>query len=127
MMLFGERRANAEPSALARSPPVSDQIVTVDEWDQMFTAVRERLTRNVGLLLALAVGNDAGQTRTDLLECVEALGQLQVLLVPERDRSVRLELEIFDLRNALALAVPELFQVPARPHLKFPTRDMNGR
>jgi hypothetical protein len=93
----------------------------------MFAAVRERLARSVGTLLAIMVSEDAARTRTDLFECLDALGQLQALLAPERDRALRLEIEIFDLRNALALAVPELFQVPVRPRLTRSTRgQMNG-
>jgi DNA invertase Pin-like site-specific DNA recombinase len=93
----------------------------------MFAAVRARLARNVDLLVAIAVGDGAAQARTDLFECIEALGQLQTLLVPERDRRRRLEFEIFDLRSALSLAAPELFQAPACPRLTRSLREqMNG-
>lgn len=127
-MQSDEGRANSGAGSLARAPPGSGlPNLTFDEWVDMFAAVRVRLARTVGTLLVIAAGDNAAQARADVVECLEALGQLQALLIPERDRGLRQELEIFDLQNALALAMPELFQVPSCPRLKVSTREMNGR
>ena len=60
-------------------------------------------------------GNDiAAQAGVAARECVEALGQLQRLTAPERERRLRQELQVNDLRRALALAIAELADVAAR-------------
>ena len=85
--------------------------VAIDDWNDLFSAVRTRLELMAGTLPATAPGNDGVfRVRTGVLECVEALGQLHEMLGHERERRDRLELEIFDLRTALALALSELVE-----------------
>jgi hypothetical protein len=86
--------------------------LTADEWDGLFEAVRVRLEHAV-VALPVAAADDAA-AQAALHECVEALGQLQVLRRPEHEHCLRLELQIFDLRSALALALNELVDVTAR-------------
>lgn len=112
-------RIGVEVIPPTRAPPASEPSdLTAGEWDELFAAVRARLERTVRALLDTPDGNDsAALARVDVLECVEAMGQLHTLLLPERDHCRRLELEIFDLRNALTLALSELAELPARSRL----------
>lgn len=118
--------AGADAIALARAPPQDKPPdLTVEEWDELFAAVGTRLERTVATLLISADGNDAmAQPLAVLLECVEALGQLRTLRAPERDHCRRLELEVFDLRTALALALTELVEMPARARLAASTTEL---
>lgn len=85
--------------------------ISIEDWNDLFSAVRTRLELAAGTLPARAQANDGVlRVRTGMLECVEALGQLHDMLGQERERCHRLELEIFDLRTALALALSELVE-----------------
>jgi hypothetical protein len=86
--------------------------LTADEWDGLFEAVRVRLEHAVAALPVAAADDAVAQSA--LHECVAALAQLQVLRRPEQEHCLRLELQIFDLRSALALALSELVDVAAR-------------
>lgn len=90
------------PPEPANLPPET----TTEDWDDLFCAVRARLERTVGTLAApTRTGEAVVLIRSSVLECVEALGQLQSMLAHERNRRDRLELEISDLRNALGLTL----------------------
>jgi hypothetical protein len=125
MIQSDSSRIGVEVIPPARAPPASEPPnLTAEEWDGLFAAVSARLERTVSALLTPPDGSDSvALARVDVLECVEALGQLHTLLLPERDHCQRLELEIFDLRNALAVALSALAELPARPRL---ARSMTG-
>jgi len=61
-----------------------------------------------GRLTAIADAVAANGVRAGVLECVEAMGQLQTILTHERACNHRLELDLFDARAALAQARIEL-------------------
>jgi hypothetical protein len=108
-----EKCAPGHTVPLARAPlgPGAPDL-TADEWDGLFEAVRVRLEHAVAALPDAAADDAAAQAA--LHECVEALGQLQVLRRPEHEHCLRLELQLFDLRSALALALNELVDVAER-------------
>jgi diguanylate cyclase (GGDEF)-like protein len=70
------------------------------DWDDLFDAVRERLSLSV----ADAPGGAGGWMRACVLQCVEALGQLHAGLQHERQRNLQIERERFHLRASLAQA-----------------------
>lgn len=94
-------------SAALESVPVGDRVdagaagdLSVDEWDLLFDAVRERLRLTAGECPAAQPGAHAhdpvGRIQASVLECVEALDQLHALLRRGRGRSQRLEMDGFD-------------------------------
>ena len=108
-----ENSAPGHTVPLARAPFAHGAPdLTADEWDGLFEAVRRRLEHAVAALPVAPADDAAAQAA--LHECVEALGQLQVLRRPEHEHCLRLELQIFDLRSALALALNELVDVAER-------------
>jgi len=108
-----EKCAPGHVVPLARAPLAHGAPdLTTDEWDGLFEAVRVRLEHAVAALPAARADDAAAHGA--LHECVEALGQLQVLRRPEQEHCLRLELQIFDLRSALALALNELVDNAAR-------------
>ncbi|MEP7302129.1 MAG: hypothetical protein ABI699_11415 [Caldimonas sp.] len=94
-----DRQHVCEPAGLAASVPGAD-------WDELFLAVTTRL---VATVTRPGVAADTGaEMKVAVLECAEALGQLHAMLGHERHRHDRLELDVGDLRSALALALGEL-------------------
>lgn len=73
-------------------------------WDVLFSAVRSRLAEIVRVPL-VAAHSESELVRTRVLECVEALGQLQVML--EREREVHQAIEWRSLATCKALATSE--------------------
>lgn len=102
--------AVAAPQAPSPLPdPSSD--VAFGDWNELFSAVKSRLTLSVGELSALAepqARDTADRIRASVLECVGALDQLQTTLTNEISRRQQLELEVFEAQTALALAHAEL-------------------
>lgn len=117
-------RSDAGGVPLARAPPShGPPDLTVEEWDELFEAVRMRLEHAVAAMPASEGTDIASRADVDVRECVEALGQLQMLMAPERERRLRQELQVIELRRALALAIAELIDVAARilPSAATPT------
>ncbi len=109
----GGRSAGATP--LARAPAESaPPNLTPEEWDGLFEAVKARLEQAVAALPVTSGDAVAAQACIGANEGIEALGQLQRLLAPERELRQRLELQVLDLRRALAQAIAELVEVAAR-------------
>ena len=100
--------ANDMPQPLL---PSSSSDVAFGDWDDLFCAVKSRLTLTVGELSALSeprARGTADRIRASVLECVGALDQLQTTLTNEIARRQQLELEVFEAQTALALAHAEL-------------------
>ena len=98
--------------------PSSD--VAFGDWNDLFSAVKSRLTTSVGELSALAepqARGKADQIRASVLECVGALDQLQTTLTHETARRQQLELEVFEAQTAVALAHAELVGTQAEERL----------
>lgn len=91
--------------------------VALVDWDDLFRAVRERLRRAVDDWIAATTEQQlqatAGLLRATVIECVTALDQLHLTLAHEGSRSHRLEREVFDARNVLALARAQLVETRA--------------
>lgn len=116
-------RAGAEAACPAGSMPMADDRVpqtvrparpdappeiAIEDWDDLFSAIKARLRRVVAQrtqpLSAAQARVADGSVRSNVLECAEALDQLQATLRHELGRRQRLELELFDARTALAQA-----------------------
>lgn len=109
------RQAPAPPDVQAECPNWLPDL-TSDDWDALFRAVRARLEDAAGTLPAAPEASDAVVlVQSNVLECVEALGQLHAMLEGERRQRERLELAIVDLRTALALALSELIERSVAP------------
>lgn len=94
------------PQTVRTARPDAPPDIAFEDWDDLFSAVKARLRRVVGertqpLSVAQARVAD-GPVRSSVLECAEALDQLQTTLRHELGRRQRLELERFDARAALA-------------------------
>jgi diguanylate cyclase (GGDEF)-like protein len=81
--------------------PASSTEVPACDWDSLFQAVLCRLTQVVGHEAAFDV-------RSQVLDCVSALGQLGELLTRERACQRQQALELFAARTALAKARVEI-------------------
>jgi len=81
--------------------PAVPVVVPESDWDALFQAVRSRLTQ-------LAGHAAAHEVRTEVLDCVAALGRLGDHLGCERARHRQHELELFAARTALAKARVEI-------------------
>ena len=105
--------------AFAPRPAPSDTSVGVAlvDWDDLFRAVTARLRRAVDDWIAATTEQQlqatAGRLRATVIECVGALDQLHLTLAHEGSRRHRIEREVFDARNALALARAELVETRA--------------
>jgi len=104
---------DAAATAQPPHPPLVElsSDVAFADWDDLFRAVKSRLTLTVGELSALSepqARGTADRIRTSVLECVGALDQLQTTLTHEIGRRQQLELEVFEVQTALALAHAEL-------------------
>ena len=96
------------PQTVRTAHPEAPPDIAIEHWDDLFSAVKVRLRRVVGertqpLSEAQARVAD-GHVCASVLECAEALDQLQTTLRHELGRRQRLELERFDALTALAQA-----------------------
>ncbi|MDE2092272.1 MAG: GGDEF domain-containing protein [Burkholderiales bacterium] len=106
---LADAAAAAPPALLPLLELPSD--VAINDWDDLFSAVKSRLTLTVGELSALSepqARGTADRIRASVLECVGALDQLQTTLTNQIARRQQLELEVFEAQTALALAHAEL-------------------
>lgn len=103
---------SSAPALVPAAPPNLSTDIAMEDWDDLFCAVKARLRLSVGERVAAAPEapvNDAGdRVRASVLECVEALDQLQATQRHELARRQRLELQVLDARTALAQARAEL-------------------
>ncbi len=84
--------------------------ITIDDWDELFGAVKARLRLTVGELpgaFAIPEHDATARVRIRVLECVEALEQLHVMLRIERSRRQQLELEVSAVRGMLVQTLAE--------------------
>jgi diguanylate cyclase len=90
------------PMACDRAP------VAIVDWDDLLRAVKARLRLLVGERICAPA--DAPQpdavtrVQAGVLECVSALDQLHLTLSHDVNRCRELEIEVFELRTALAQA-----------------------
>jgi len=108
----GNVRINGNAAHFARAalPDVRSDIV-IEDWEDLFSAVKARLREAVGGGLAATSepnGHDTGRIRASVLDCVAALDQLHTTLAHELSRRRQLQHEIFDAQAALAQARAEL-------------------
>ena len=100
--------ANIAALAQAQQAAISLDDSVLD-WNMMFRAVEDRLTAAVGKVLVATPGLEpqtaAELVQTIVLECVTALGQLQVALTKERGQREGLEQETAEAQSALAVAL----------------------
>jgi len=97
-------------------PPLPPLVVlagaAIGDWAVLLDAVKARLRLSVGERAAHEalpeLLDTEGRVQVSVLECVEALDQLQLTLSYELDRRQRLEQEVFDAHAALAQARAEL-------------------
>ncbi len=79
--------------------------IPVGDWDILFNAVKERLVRTANVSdtdSTLRAQRCALRIRTEVLDCVAALDQLQATVTVELKQRQRLELEVFDVKASLA-------------------------
>jgi diguanylate cyclase len=102
--------APAPPASATASEPGCD--VAIGDWSDLLDAVKARLRATGGEWFGTAADQPADRnterSRVDVLDCVNALDQLQTTLQHELDRHERVEHEIADLRAALTCAHREL-------------------
>ena len=112
-MIVGQAAMPTAPApGLPPGPAGQPAVVAIEDWDDLFLAVRTRLELTVGTLAAtLPEGEGAVWIRTGVLECVEALGQLHDMLRHERERGHGLEREVFDLRTVLTMTLTEVVEM----------------
>ncbi|MDE2626210.1 MAG: GGDEF domain-containing protein [Burkholderiales bacterium] len=88
------------PQSVRTSRPDAPPDIAIEDWDELFSAVKARLRRVVGERtqpLSEAQARLAeGQVRTSVLECADALDQLHMTLRHELGRRQRLDLARFE-------------------------------
>jgi diguanylate cyclase (GGDEF)-like protein len=95
-------RPHGNGHAAAPAPAVAPDAcadIPLEDWNDLFTAVKERLR-----VLGQGLQRPDGRASLGVLECAEALDQLHTTLLHELARRRRFELELFDARLALALS-----------------------
>ena len=110
--------ADAHAAKADASPPTRAELrgrtpaIAVNDLDDMVGAVAARLRMTVGERFDAQVGDQPrgglATVRANVLDCAQALEQLQIMLAHEIARRQQLELEVFDGRTALAQARAEL-------------------
>ena len=98
-----QAQTQAQGAAQARRLAAAAADVSLADWSVLLDAVKLRLRASV----AEPATGDAPAQRT-VLECVDALDQLQSTLLHELARRLQLELQVFDAQVALAQARAEL-------------------
>jgi diguanylate cyclase len=89
---------HAAAPALAMAPDWCADL-PLDDWNDLFTAVKVRLR-----MLGHGLQRPDGRAALGVMECAEALDQLHTTLLQELARRRQFELELFDARLALTLS-----------------------
>lgn len=104
----GQQPAVDACAALVGASPTHHSLpIPAEDWDALFNAVKDRLTR-YATPVALQMPGPALRVRTGVLECVEALDQLHQLLAIERKGRQELEHSLQEARAMLAQVRAEL-------------------
>ena len=106
----------ATPDAVAPplngSLPAASSDVAIGDWEELLSAVKARLRLTVGELLAELPAHQlpdaAHKVQASVLECVNALDQLQLTLSHEFSRRQQLEREVIETQAVLARARDQL-------------------
>lgn len=77
--------------------------ITVDDWDAMLCAVRDRLRLAVGEAMTVPLNGSAAPVRATVLDCVEALDQLHATLTQVLAGADRIDIRPGD-RDAVRVA-----------------------
>lgn len=108
------RSASTHTSAvlLNGSLPAASSDVAIVDWEELLSAVKSRLRLTVGELLAVLpehqLPDAAHRVQASVLECVNALDQLQLTLSHEFTRRQQLEREVAETQAVLAQARDQL-------------------
>jgi diguanylate cyclase (GGDEF)-like protein len=94
------------PAGPQRLPPP----LAPDDWNDLFNAVKERLTH----LVSERPGSTADNVRSSILDCVDGLDQLHAAQRDAQRQSQRLELQAFDAQTQLAQLRNDLSSAIAR-------------
>jgi diguanylate cyclase len=96
---------------------VSDD-VSISDWDTLFSAVKARLRQSVGLggLLRPIPPDASIHIKGQVLQCLEALDQLQTTMLHYIDHNRVLEAQLSAARSALARVRDELSRTQAGEH-----------
>ena len=114
-----------EEGVFSASSHLKLNILNVEEWNALFSAVNVRLRKTVDLYAPLASDKDifskpvATAVQTHVEECVQALELLHAALTLERDKRLQLEKEVMDVQVVIAKALVDLGTVPL-PSLTSP-------
>ena len=105
--------SNPTPVTLLNgSPPAESSDVAIGDWEELLSAVKSRLRSTVGELLAVVpehqLPDAAHRVQASVLECVNALDQLQLTLSHELARRHQLEREVVETQAVLARARDQL-------------------
>lgn len=97
------RQASVVPARVEPHDPAAGEFAS--DWNDLFNAVKERLSRTVATPSPDAItAADHGVARISnaVLECVQALDQLQAAVSAELSRREGLEAAVFDAQTSLA-------------------------
>lgn len=104
--------AHTPAMLLNGSLPAMSSDVAIGDWEVLLSAVKARLRLTVGELLAVLpdhrLPDAAHQVQASVLECVNALDQLQLTLSHELARRQQLEREAIETQAVLARARDQL-------------------
>ncbi len=83
--------SDALPTALPMTPPPTLPLwaqadVSIDDWDALLSAVKDRLRQTVGESLTRQLNGGTAPVQASVLECVDALDQLHATLSRELAR-----------------------------------------
>ena len=101
------------------APAAGFDHVPIEDWDDLFNAVKDRLKKIAGeraraLQTPAACVDSLGSADSGVLECVQALDQLHVALSNERTRRRQVELELLEAQSGLAKIRAELVDTQAQ-------------
>ena len=101
------------PPESGTAPPCLPPDAVLEDCDDLLSALTQRLRSTVGACSVPGTSGRgqrgaAGRVQASVLECAAALERLQSSLADEFGRHRRLELEVLDVRAALARASAEL-------------------
>lgn len=108
--VLGKVNGHASEASTAPALDGASTDVAMDDWDDLFRAVKARLRRIVaerpGAKTETDLQDALSQIRTGVLECVGAMEQLQSTLVHEASRRHQLEIDFIDASGGLMQAYP---------------------